>query len=204
MIALSTAYLGSVGYYAALLTGKAVIDVHEHYLKQSPRNRCEILGANGVIPLTVPVVKRHGEKTPVREVRIDYATPWQHRHWGSLVSAYRNSPYFDHYEPVFAPFYRRRHTYLLDFNTALQEAVLRCLKASPSIAFSDRYLTGLSPQEDRRCVRSPRREEPGPEPVFRFRPYYQTFSDKFPFIPDLSIVDLLFCEGPQAADYLQG
>lgn len=203
MIVLSTAYLGSVRYYADLLTGEAVIDLYEHYLKQSGRNRCEIAGANGVIPLTVPVVKRHGEKVPVREVRIDYATSWQHRHWRSIVSAYRNSPYFDHYEPFFAPFYTRRCEYLAELNHGLQQAVLQCLKVSPAVAFSDRYLTGLPPGSDRRYVRSPGKRVAETDTDFVLCPYYQTFSDKFPFFPNLSVIDLLFCEGPRAVDYLR-
>ena len=98
MILLPTAYLGNLQYYSKLLSGEACIDLHEHYLKQSYRNRCDILSAGGVMSLTVPVYHTGGVGTPTREIRIDYSKRWQHRHWQAIVSAYRGSPYFAHYE----------------------------------------------------------------------------------------------------------
>ena len=91
---LSTAYLGNVQYYTKLLSGRAQIDLHEHYQKQSCRNRCDILSTGGPTTLVVPVCRPSGERVPVRDIRIDRTKKWRHQHFQALVSAYRRSPYF--------------------------------------------------------------------------------------------------------------
>ncbi|MEG1635859.1 MAG: WbqC family protein, partial [Rikenellaceae bacterium] len=98
MALFSTAYMANVLYYGTILcNGRCTIELNENYTKQTYRNRCTILSANGAINLTVPIVKISGEKMPIKEVKIDYATPWQKLHMRSIMSAYRNSPYFEHY-----------------------------------------------------------------------------------------------------------
>ena len=134
MILLPTAYLGNLQYYSKLLSGEACIDLHEHYLKQSYRNRCDILSAGGVMSLTVPVYHTGGVGTPTREIRIDYSKRWQHRHWQAIVSAYRGSPYFAHYEEHFAPLYRQRFDLLTELNDTLQRTVLHLLDPSGGAA----------------------------------------------------------------------
>ena len=94
---LSTAYLGNVQYYTKLLSGRAQIDLHEHYQKQSCRNRCDILSTGGPTTLVVPVCRPSGERVPVRDIRIDRTKKWRHQHFQALVSAYRRSPYFSYY-----------------------------------------------------------------------------------------------------------
>lgn len=200
---LATAYLGNQHYYARLLGGACRIDLHEHYLKQSYRNRCDILSGNGVMSLVVPVHNRASVKTPVRDIRIDNSKRWQHRHWQALVSAYRSSPYFFHYEDRFAPFYERTYTYLVDLNRALQEMLLGLLGYSGTVPLTDRYEEEVDPQNDWRLGISPKKRLERQDPAFTPPVYYQVFSERFEFVPNLSVVDLLFCEGPASADCLR-
>ena len=196
---LSTAYLGNVQYYTKLLSGRAQIDLHEHYQKQSCRNRCDILSAGGPTTLVVPVCRPSGERVPVRDIRIDRTKKWRHQHFQALVSAYRRSPYFGYYEERFAVVYRKRHDFLVDLNEELQSLVLELLRADPPVGHTERYAEHVPEGEDfRRCIsRKPRLSRPDPD--FAPQPYYQVFSERMPFVPNLSIVDLLFCEGPSAA-----
>ena len=200
---LSTAYLGNVQYYAKLLSGKAVIDLYEHYRKQSYRNRCDILTANGTGPLIVPVLQPSGIKKPTRDIRIDSSKKWQHQHWQAIVSAYRSSPYFVHYEERFATFYRRRYDFLVDLNAELQQTVLDLLRMKPRIAYSESYVQNPDPAEDFRDALSPKPRLQRPDPAFRAAPYYQVFTERYPFAANLSIIDLLFCEGPDSTGILR-
>ncbi len=205
MILLSTAYLAPIEQYSLLLSGEqCMFDLNESYPKQSYRNRCRIMTRDGAVTLSVPVVKHHFAKTLTRDTEIDYSTPWQKRHWHSLTAAYRNSPYFDHYEHIFAPFYSRRERFLADLNEKLMTAVLECMGASGKAlwSYADDFIPADNPHRDMRFVISPKpRLTAGREP-YRGRPYYQVFSDTVPFHPNLSIIDLLFCEGPESIDYL--
>lgn len=202
---LSTAYLGNIRYYTKLLqtAEPAVIEQHENFVKQSCRNRCDILGANGVISLIIPVHKTSGEKTPIRQTRIDYSKNWQHRHWNSIHSAYKNSPYFDHYAARFEPFYREQTELLWDFNREIQQVVLDALGAEPQFRYSEDYMRPTNPDEDFRNAFSDKPRLYRPDPAFHAVPYYQVFSEKMPFVPDLSILDLLFCEGPGALEIIR-
>ncbi|MDR2936371.1 MAG: WbqC family protein [Rikenellaceae bacterium] len=204
MVILPTAYIGNIQYYGKLLSGEAVIELHEHYQKQSFRNRCAILSANGPITLSVPVHKTSGKKTPIRDVRIDYLRAWQHQHWMSIVSAYRNSPYFAEYEDDMIYFYEKRYEFLIDLNFDLQDKMLGLLGVNPPIAFTDRYEKEYGPEIlDLRQGLSDKtrlhRADPGFTPVS----YYQVFSEKMDFVPNLSILDLLCCEGPGTVDTLR-
>ena len=205
MILLSTAYAGNVQYFSKLLGGeKCIVERYDSYVKQSYRNRCDILSANGVISLSIPIVKTHGEKTLVKDTRIDYSMDWPTRHWRGIVSAYRNSAYFDYYEDLLAPCYVSRPRFLLDFNDELLHKLLVCLEAEDAdYVYSDRYMTDGPGIRDYRNSLSPKaalqREDAQFEPV----PYYQVFSEKFSFIPNLSVMDLLFCEGPHAREIIK-
>lgn len=126
---LAAAYLGPVDFYARLYgCNKVCIEQWDHYVKQTYRNRCRILAAGGVVQtLTVPVVKPEYEKMPYKDIRISDHGNWRHLHWQALVSAYRNSPYFEYYEEDFLPFYTRKYDFLLDFNLSLQEMICKTL-----------------------------------------------------------------------------
>lgn len=203
---LSTAYLGNIQYFSKLVSGEAQIEAHENFQKQTYRNRCEVMTAGGVRALTVPVVWDHHIKMPVREVRIDYTLPWQREHWRTLRAAYAAAPYFDHYAERLAPFYDERAyrpERLFDLNTDVTVLLLRLLGLPETFRHTEDYVpsapldTAVAAGDFREVISHKprlRRTDPG----FRAPEYYQVFADRMPFAPNLSVVDLLFCEGPQA------
>jgi hypothetical protein len=193
MTILPLSYLPSVEYVARLLREQCVIDVGENYVKRSERNRAYILSANKVMPLTVNVVGGNRPRLPMRDVEIDYSKRWQHQHWVSIVSAYKSSPYFDHYAPYLEPFYRREWRYLVDYNRELLELLLRLLGSPMALPISEQYVEAREGDLDLR----PKHREGS---TFVAEPYFQNFSERMPFQPNLSVLDLLLCEGPSAID----
>lgn len=207
MNVLSLTYLGNVQWFSKLCFSECVIDIHEHYVKQSYRNRCDILTANGPVGLTVNTVKTSNwDKVSVKDTRIDYSKRWQHLHWQSLVSSYRGTPYFDHYAPELEKFYHTRYDFLFDFNAGLLETVLRLLGSTAGVNFSDGYVE-IAPSDveicDWRDAISPKPRLARPDATFDPQPYWQVFSDRMQFVSNLSVADLLFCEGPQALDVIR-
>ncbi|MDR2813677.1 MAG: WbqC family protein [Prevotellaceae bacterium] len=200
----SAAYFAPVEYFcAAAGFGEVVVEAHERYRKQSYRSRCEILGANGVLPLVVPVQRVHGSPPPIRDVRIDYATPWQRQHWRSLRSAYGSSPFYMHYADELAPFFFRREGFLLDLNLSVTRLLLGLVGLCPEVSLTDSYAPSYADALDfRRCV-SPKRSRREERGAFSAAEYYQVFSPRFGFVPNLSILDLLFNEGPSALETLR-
>lgn len=196
MILLSTAYLGNVQYYSKLLSDRRiVIDVCESFMKQSYRSRTEIMTANGPIVMSVPVLRPHGTKVMTRDIEIDYSKQWQASHWHSIVSAYRNTPYFDEYAPDLEPFYHRRIKRLIDLNEGLQQTLFSILGISPKWEYSSRYYEQGEVERDFRNSISSKPRLKRDDPEFEQIEYYQTFCEKNPFVSNLSIIDLLFAEG---------
>src|SRR4051812_40110753 len=125
---LSTAYLPPVEYFQKIVSVPNIsIEKHEHFVKQTYRNRCHILGANGLQILSIPLTNTH-EKTPISKKEIAYAQDWQKLHWRSIRSAYANSPYFIYYEDDLRTFYETRFEFLFDYNTELLKTILKLLK----------------------------------------------------------------------------
>jgi hypothetical protein len=189
---LSLTYLGNVQWFAKLLEG-AVIDVGEHYVKQSWRNRCEIAAADGRLSLTVNVAAG-AQRLPVREVRVDYSKRWQHRHIEALRSAYGRAPFFEHYWPALEGVLRRGHTFLYDLDRELLQTVIGMMKSDVKLTFSESYIEHA--EDDFRNSISPKR----PAEDFRPEPYWQVFGG---WEPNLSVVDVLMCEGPAAAEIIR-
>lgn len=157
MTILPAAYLGSVEYFAHLLCDDCVIDLGEHFVKRSERNRAQILASGGVMDLTVHVQRANRPRTPMRDVRLDYSKRWQHQHWISLVSAYRGSPYFDHYRSSFEPFYRREYDFLVDYDLELTEVLLQKLNVQnrPRISGAIRRSRSRRPRSEAQTKRGP-------------------------------------------------
>jgi hypothetical protein len=194
-VLLPASYAGPVDYYRLLAKARrAIVEQHEHYVKQSLRNRCWIYGANGPQALTVPVEKLARPDSPLRDVRISEHGRWRHLHWAALVSAYRNSPFFDYYEADFAPFYEQRYTFLIDFDEAICRTACRLLDIDVIIERTTVYMPVCPPSvADCRKIFE---EKPSA------KPYYQVFADRHGFVPNLSVFDLLFNLGPEGLLYL--
>ena len=204
MLILPSVYLPNVLYFAELLGGERVlIEHHEHYIKQTFRNRCEIFGANGRLALTVPVRRPHGNHTPIGLVEVDYAVPWRNVHWRSIKSAYGTSAYFEFVADVLEPLFGQRHGRLIDLNMAMLGAVLGFMGLRPDVgatlAFEARY---DAPHRDQRGMAHKAQGRSGVE-LLRGAPYYQVFASRHGFMPNLSIIDLLFNEGLGAAAHVQ-
>lgn len=204
MILLPTAYFGNIEYFSKIISGeKIVLEAYESYPKQTYRNRCEIMGANGVISLSVPIKHSVGSLILTKDMVIDYAMPWQRSSWRAIISSYRNSPYFDHYEEMFAPFFTERFETLLEMNNKATKIILKILGESVDISYSTDYLkkedVNISDCIDLRYAFSPRKKGVCRTDI----PYYQVFSDKMPFAPNLSILDLIFCDKPNCINILK-
>ncbi len=195
MTLLPAAYLPSVEYFAELLCGNCVVDLGEHFIKRSERNRTRILATDGVMELTAQVQHANRPRQPMRDMRLDYSKRWQHQHWGAILSSYKGSPYFDYYAPEFEPFFRREFDFLADYNLQLIATLCRLAQiGEPHI--SETYLDASSDDLDLR----PKHEK---SPAFTAEPYVQVFADRFPFAENLSFIDLLFAEGPACVSVLR-
>ena len=193
---LSTAYLPPVEYFQKIVSDKNfTIEKHEHFLKQTYRNRCTILGPNGLQDLSIPLINTH-DKILIGEKKISYAQNWQQQHWRSINAAYANSPYFIYYSDELKVFYENKFEFLFEFNTELLRVLLKMLKIKAEINFTTEFEKEVA--EDFRNTISPKNEI---NPA-NFKPYSQVFSEKFSFQPNLSIIDLLFNKGPESVEYL--
>jgi hypothetical protein len=198
---LPTAYLGPIQYYSKIINyEEALIEHCEHFQKQTFRNRCNIYGANGELSLSIPLKKR-GERTPVKDIRISYEQPWQKLHWRSFGSSYRCSPFFEFYEDDFAPFYEKRYEFLIDLNAELHQLVCDLLKIDNNTKLTEKYEKTPSGMDDFRELISPKVRF-NDDPSFIPKPYTQVFINKHGFLPNLSIVDLLFNQGSSAKEFI--
>ena len=191
---LSSAYLAPVEYYTKLLEyDKIYVEQHDHYIKQTYRNRCTIAGPDGELALSIPTVKPDTLKCPMKDIRISDHGNWRHLHWNAIESAYNSTPYFEYYKDDFRPFYEKKYEFLLDFNEELRRLVCDLLDMQPAVVYTEHYESEVA-NDFRETIR-PKHE--GEDPAFRPEPYYQVFREKFGFLPNLSIADLLFNMGPE-------
>ncbi len=204
---LSSAYFGPVQWYQKLAHGGvSIIERHDHFIKQTFRNRCVIATTQGPQALTVPVESPQGlriDKTEMKDVRISDHGAWRHLHWQALQSAYGESPFFEYYVDDILPFFEKKWEFLFDFNLAITHKMCELLDIEPHIELTDEYLPSSHYDEATVDYRDAiRPKHPLPDSTFVPRPYYQVYGQKFGFLPNLSILDLLFNEGNEAVLYL--
>lgn len=189
-------YFGPIDYYAEMVKSESLtIEAHENFQKQTYRNRMNILGANGKLMLNIPML--HESPRLIKDIQPSYEYDWQKEHYKSLKSAYRSSPYFEYYEDDLAPFYEKKEKYLFDINLKTLEFINQKLKLDLDISTTESYKK-IDIENDFRNQFSAKKN-----PQYQLPEYAQVFDEKFDFIEGLSILDLLFSEGPSAAVYLK-
>lgn len=194
-------YLPCIAYFSALSSCKEiVVEKYEHYQKQSFRNRCYIKGPHQREMLIIPVTHSHG-KTPVTEVHIDYNQKWLNNHWRTIQTAYGNAPFFEYYAPDLHDVLYGRHRTLYDLNFAVVTMCLNWLNRKPVIRETERYQkevpTGII---DLRDAINPKKED-GCNRFYKSTEYPQVFGSMF--VPNLSLIDLVFNQGPGAEEIVK-
>lgn len=185
---LPLAYFAPIAHYSLISTSQCLFEINETYQKRSVRNRCKILGPNGVQNLSIPLAKGKNQ-LPISEVKISYEEDWQKVHFRSLRTAYNTSPYFDFYEAAFEQFYKQKFIKLMDLNMASFELIssktsITAPKMTKEfIKETDSEIFDLRPKKHKLCIET--------------APYTQVFAHKFGFVGNLSILDLLFNRGPE-------
>lgn len=202
-ILLNTAYFPPIQYLSQVKEYDTIfIEQYENYSKQSYRNRCDIMTANGPLTLSVPVVKGSSAKTLTKDILIDYSTNWQKLHFKGIESAYKNSPYYDYYIDNFSSFFKREEKFLLDLNLNILKEITDLLSLPKIILLTQDYIPSPDHVTDYRDVIHPKPSRRRFDTPYVAKTYHQTFAERFPFVPNLSIIDLLFNEGPGSTAYL--
>ncbi|HKK67615.1 MAG TPA: WbqC family protein [Bacteroidales bacterium] len=199
---LSTAYFPPIQYMSKLLQAKHVfIEAHEHYEKQSYRNRCRISGPNGIQSLSVPVISGRSPGQDICSVRIDYSESWQGVHRRSIETAYAAAPFFDFYYDDIRQLFTRKPVFLFDLNMKILNTLIRLLDDTKNPALTQNWKKSPKGDDFRNKIH-PKPQKSGNDKGFHPETYMQVFSERFGFIPNLSTLDLLFNEGPVSRQYL--
>ena len=192
-------YFPNIAHVSAMVQAKHIwFEVEDNFLKQTYRNRTYIYGANGKLTLNIPVIHTQKNRQQYKDVKIFNDEPWQSNHWKSLLSAYRTSPFFEYYEDELQPLFQSKSNFILDFNLKCFEVICDCLQLDLNTSQTQEYLKAMEDTVDFRPLVNAKKEQPQ-----TLDTYTQVFDDKHGFIPNLSILDLLFNEGPNAVTYLE-
>ena len=189
-------YFPNAAYFSLFLEPEDLqLEQHEYFVKQTYRNRCKILTANGIDILSVPVLEGNS-KTLIRDIRIDYSQKWVNRHWRAIQSAYGKAPFFEFYADEFRTILERKPKFLFELNLLVLTVCLKYIQNDEDLSYTLSYEKKLNnPLDDFRSVIHPKKSY---ESHIHYTPiaYSQVFGSKF--VKDLSILDILFCEGPGA------
>lgn len=204
---LSSAYFAPIQWFQKLNRyDLCLIEQHDHFVKQTYRNRCVIATANGQQTLSIPVEKFDNKKCEMCDVYISDHDNWRHQHWNALLSAYGESPFFEYYQDDIRPFFERKWKYLFDFNTEITYTLCELLDLQPNIKPTNEFIPinknndFIGEYADFREVIRPK--HPLADNDFVPVPYYQVYEPKIGFQPNLSILDLLFNMGNESIFYL--
>lgn len=191
-----TAYFGNIAYFQHIVAVQApVIELKEHFVKQTVRSRCEILGPNGVQTLSIPVVKVNGNKTTMEDIEIAQDN-WQKIHWKSMETAYASSPYFDFYEQEIQELIHTPTNKLVELNEKITQRILTWLDIPIKITHSTSFLSTESYTNDFRTTNFNVNE------LLNLQNYTQVFRGKEKCEKNLSILDLIMNEGPMARNWI--
>ena len=204
-VLLVTSYWPNLHYFFYVLNASIInIEQFDNYSKQSYRNRTQILSANGILNLSIPIKKNKSEKA-VNSIEISYKEDWQKNHWRAITSAYKNSPYFDFFEEDLKVFYSNKYNLLIDYNIDQLKFIVKVLKQKKNIQLTKQYESNPDSVIDLRTIIHPKQSYLSDKLVANKldQSYYQTFENKISFTPNLSILDLLFNKGLHTIDYLK-
>jgi len=204
-VLLVTSYWPNLHYFFYVLNASIInIEQFDNYSKQSYRNRTQILSANGILNLSIPIKKNKSEKV-VNSIEISYKEDWQKNHWRAITSAYKNSPYFDFFEEDLKVFYSNKYNLLIDYNTDQLKFIIKVLKQKRNIQLTKQYESNPDSVIDLRTIIHPKQSYLSDKLLANKldQSYYQTFENKISFTPNLSILDLLFNKGLHTIDYLK-
>ncbi len=201
---LSSTYFGPIQWYQKLNRyDECLIERHESFIKQTYRNRMIIPTTNCPLSLTIPT--NHDISLSMKDIRISDHANWRHVHWNALLSAYGESPFFEYYQDDIRPFYEKKYEFLFDFNMETTEKMIELLDIRPKISITEAYIQSKEQKEEgeikdfRDAIRP---KKPLPDAEFAPQRYYQVYEQKHGFLPNMSILDLLFNEGNEAIFYL--
>jgi len=191
-------YFPSVSHFAAMAQADSVtFEMEDNFQKQTNRNRTYIYSPNGIQLLNIPIKHSKNAHQKTKDVLLETAFDWQKQHFKSLEAAYRTSPFFEYFEDALMPIFTKKHEFLMDLNFETIEIVSKCLGLPFEFGKTDEYFHEVPDFIDFRMLAN------GKKDTSEFESYTQVFGEKFGFINNLSILDLLFNEGRFALDYLK-
>lgn len=204
-ILLELHYLPSIQYVSKLFQyPNVILEQQENYSKGSYRNRCHLASSMGLLRLSLPLAGGKNQQQPIREVKLKYDEPWQSQHWTAIKSAYGKSPFFEHYEHRFLPIFQKKYEYLWDWNRELLQVIMNIISLEKNIKLTDEFEKELTDEiVDFRNKISPKKNNQEEDLDFKQAKYVQVFEAENGFLPNLSILDLIFCTGPEAIIYLE-
>jgi hypothetical protein len=192
-------YFPNIAHFVAIVNAKKVVfEADDNFLKQTYRNRTYIYGANGRLALNIPVIHTQKNRQKYKDVKIFNEEKWQNLHWKSLLSAYRTSPFFEYYEDDLQSLFTEKIDYVLDFNLKCFDVICDCLQLKLNTSKTKTFQKNIDGATDYRNLVNAKKEQ-----LQTFETYTQVFHNKHGFINNLSILDLLFNEGPNALNYLE-